>query len=169
MDTQLVLPLSFYYFLSSTSSLQTEKMKTEKNVVLLSAPFCAPSFHGFYDLSALQTSTLHSRGSHLLLVFFLWLCILPLGFLQGVLLDWVISLNLITTEKFKWRNFIYMCYGLNILSPQKCTYWDPNPNVLVWEVGTWKASVTSVKLSQRGLVSLLWEERPWEHFCHLLP
>lgn len=118
MDTQPVFFLSFYYVLSSTSSLQTEKMKTEKNV-LLSAPFCAPPFHGFHDLSALQTSPLYSIGSQLLPLPFLWLCMLPLDFLQGVLLH--------LTEPYNHREVqmkqihIYVLWAKYSVSP-KFTY-----------------------------------------------
>lgn len=168
MDTQLVLLLSFYYFLRSTSSLQTEKMKTEKTLFFYQHLFVLLLFWVLWSVSSSDIPRALQRippsPSSLSLALYTPPRLLArsapwLGNLTEPYNHWKVQMK---------KLHIYVLWAKYSVSP-KCTYWDPNPNVLVWEVGTWKASVTSVKLSQRGLVSLLWEERHWEHFCHLLP
>lgn len=127
--------LSFFLLFPEQYKFITNRENEDRKECSFISTFCSPPFHGFHDLSALQTSPLHSLGSQLLPLPFLWLCILPLDFLQGVLLH--------LTEPYNHREVqmkqihIYVLWAKYSVSP-KFTYWDPNPNVLVWEVGTLK-------------------------------
>lgn len=139
--------LSFFFIISWAVQVHYKPRKWRQKRMFFISTFCAPPFRGFPDLSALQTSPLYSIGSQLLPLPFLWLCILPLDSLQGVLLD--------LTEPYNHREVqmkqihIYVLWAKYFVST-KFTYWDPNPNALVWEVGTLKGiSYEREALTQR--------------------
>lgn len=127
MDPQLVFFLSLYYFLSSTNSLQTGKMKTEKTFFLCSSFLWVLWSIGSSDIP----TALHRIPPSPQFPFF------GFAYFPRVLVKSAPWSNNLTEP---YSNFTYTCYGLNSLSPRNVHIETLILMFWFWEVGTLKVS-----------------------------